>query len=209
MKEPLSFFLASANPHKAQEFTQLIDPKILIVQPSPQKQEVEESGLSFYENAFRKAQIYHRAFQVPVMSDDSGLNVAALPKELGVHSARFGGARLNDLQRCELLIEKLKDKKDDERQAFFTCVLCFFFGPKEVFFFEGRLEGSIASAPSGEFGFGYDPVFIPSKYSKYSKHSENAKDFADRTLAELPQWKKQNSHRFHACQSALSFFSRF
>ncbi|WP_127718376.1 non-canonical purine NTP pyrophosphatase [Halobacteriovorax sp. HLS] len=188
----MKFILASGNTHKAQEFSELLDPNILEVSAASEKLEVEENGVSYNENAFLKAKAYYDRFQLPVLSDDSGLNVAAIPNELGIHSARFGGDGLTDKDRALLLLEKMKNI--DNRDANFTCVLCFYLNPQEIFFFEGRLQGKIGREYLGEHGFGYDPIF------------HGLGPFEDQTVAQVPEWKHENSHRSKACKSALKFF---
>ena len=131
----------------------------------------------------------------PVMADDSGLVVQALPNQLGIHTARFGGEGLSSFERNKLLINAMSSFSQlEERSAYFICVLCFYFSEEEFFFFEGRLEGNIDTEIKGEMGFGYDPVFIPTQ----SKESLS--------LAMLPSWKREHSHRALACQHAQKFF---
>lgn len=188
----IKLYLASGNQHKAEEFAELFDLNILNVEAAPKKVDVVEDGLTYSENALKKAQAYYEEFKVPVVSDDSGLNVQALPDDLGIQTARFGGEGLSASERNTLLLEKMKGV--NEREAEFICVLCFYFSPDEVFFFEGRLKGTIGQEQLGDEGFGYDPVFMPTK-------TEEGK-----SLAQLPEWKQLNSHRALACQSALKFF---
>jgi XTP/dITP diphosphohydrolase len=183
--------LASGNKHKAEELSELLHP--LVVVSAPEGLDIAETGSSFYENAFLKAEGYFKKYQRPTLSDDSGLVVAALPGELGIHSARFGGEGLTDWQRCELLLEKMADEK--ERSAYFVCVLCLYLSPTEVFYFEGRVQGSIGMTPAGEQGFGYDPLFYPEKNSP--------KSFAEDKL-----WKQGHSHRALACLELGKFFQR-
>ena len=180
--------LASGNPHKADELTELL-PSFSIILPK-EKIPVEETGDTFFANSEIKAQSYHEKFNTPALADDSGLIVDALPGELGVKSARFGGDGLSDQDRTNLLLQKMEGVKN--RSACFICVLCFYISSTERFFFEGRLQGKISLEARGEKGFGYDPVFIP----------RSKKD----TLAMLPQWKKENSHRAKAARAALKFF---
>ncbi len=188
----MEFVLASGNAHKAEEFSELFDKNILKVVAASSKLEVDETGSTYNENAFLKAKAYYDQFKVPVLADDSGLNVAALPEELGIYSARFGGDGLTDKDRALLLLEKLKGI--EKREAFFTCVLCFYISPQEIFFFEGRLNGFIGQNYIGDHGFGYDPIF------------HGLGEFEARTVAEVPEWKHKNSHRFHACKMAQKFF---
>lgn len=190
----IEFILASGNAHKAQEFSELFDSKIITVKAAPNKLEVIEDGVSYFENALLKAQAYYKEFKKPVLADDSGLNVAALPKELGIHSARFGGEGLKDKDRALLLLEKLG--LESNREASFTCVLCVYLNEKEIFYFEGRMGGSIGYAYRGEGGFGYDPVFIPSEAD------------GELTVAELSDWKNKFSHRALAVNLAQKFFSQ-
>jgi XTP/dITP diphosphohydrolase len=83
----------------------------------------------------------------------------------------------------------------ENRLANFTCVLCCYLSPEEVYFFEGRVHGVIGTEYRGDKGFGYDPVFVPTRAENDGK-----------TLAELPEWKNKNSHRAKAAQAALAFF---
>tara|TARA_B100000886_G_scaffold336507_1_gene295432 strand:- start:242 stop:832 length:591 start_codon:yes stop_codon:yes gene_type:complete len=187
------FTLASGNPHKSIEFNHLFKDGPLRVKVAPEKLEVDEIGETFNENAYLKAKAYYDKFSTPVISDDSGLVVSALPDDLGVKSARFGGLDLSDAGRTSLLLEKLTSEKD--RSAYFVCVLCFYLNPAEVFFFEGRCSGSITTKKVGEEGFGYDPVFRPEGQKK--------------TFAEDSEWKSENGHRAKAVTQAHQFFSGF
>ena len=137
----MELLLASGNAHKAEEFSELFDPKILVVKAAPEKIDVVEDGLTYFENALLKAKAYYDKFKVPVIADDSGLNVQSLPNELGLHSARFGGPGLTDRERAELLLKKMDGVS--AREAYFSCVLCVYFSEKEIFYFEGRLNCSI------------------------------------------------------------------
>ncbi len=193
MGKPYSFLLASGNAHKAQEFAELFDEQIVSIQAASEKIEVDEDAETFQANALKKAQAYFTRFKRPVVADDSGLVVNALPDELGVHSARFGGPGLSDSQRTQLLLEKMDGVVD--RSAYFVCHLCFYFSAQEVYFFEGRLKGRIGEIARGGHGFGYDPVFIPEKIEDGS------------TFAENPGFKAKHSHRAVACHYAQSFFS--
>ncbi|MBY0414899.1 MAG: non-canonical purine NTP pyrophosphatase [Bdellovibrionales bacterium] len=191
----MELILASSNAHKAEEFSELFDPKLVTVKPAPSKIEVEEDGASYFENALLKARAYYEKFKIPVIADDSGLNVQALPNELGLHSARFGGEGLSDQDRAMLLLKKMDGVTN--REAFFSCVLCVYFSEKEIFYFEGRMNGSIGYSYRGSTGFGYDPVFIPAE-----KADEGL------TVAELHEWKQKNSHRAVAVGFAQKFLGQ-
>lgn len=187
-----SFLLASGNAHKAEEFKELFQ-GILTINPAPQTLEVDETGKTYTENAFLKAKAYYDTYKTPALADDSGLNVEALPDILGVQSARFAPELKDYSDKCKKVIDLLSTK--DNRAAYFVCVLCFYLSPDEVYFFEGRVHGTIAFELSGEKGFGYDPIFIPER-----------KELDGKSLAELPEWKNEFSHRAKASQSALQFF---
>jgi XTP/dITP diphosphohydrolase len=187
-----NFILASSNAHKAEEFKVLFK-GVLSVEPAPQSLEVDESGSTFTENAYLKAKAYFDKFAVPALADDSGLVVEALPELLGVQSARFAPELSSYVDKCQKLIELLKSKEN--RSAYFVCVLCFYLSPEEVYFFEGRVQGKIGNELKGGHGFGYDPIFIPDRKEQDGK-----------SLAELPDWKNEFSHRARASQSALHFF---
>lgn len=190
----IDLILASSNAHKAEEFSELFDPKIVTVKAAPHKIDVVEDGTSYFENALLKAQAYYKEFKIPVIADDSGLDVVALPEELGIFSARFGGADLKDKERALLLLDKMEGKTS--REANFTCVLCVYLNEKEIFYFEGRMGGSVGFAYRGDGGFGYDPVFIPTEGD------------GELTIAELGSLKNKISHRAIAVKLAQKFFSQ-
>ena len=123
---------------------------------------LEEDGDTFAANALIKAEGLFRATGLPCLSDDSGLCVDALNGEPGVFSARYGGEGLTDEERNSLLLENLSSFDVEQRTARFKCVVCFVQPDQEPRYFQGEVEGSIAFAPSGSAGFGYDPVFIES-----------------------------------------------
>jgi XTP/dITP diphosphohydrolase len=187
-----SFILASGNAHKAEEFKELFKDAVSVV-PAPKTLEVDETGTTFTENAFLKAKAYYEAFKVATLADDSGLSIMALPNELGLQSARFAPDLATYPEKNRRILDMLKDATD--RSAHFTCVLCFYLSPDEVFFFEGRVHGTIGHDLKGKGGFGYDPIFIPER-----------KEGDGESLAQLPEWKNEFSHRAKAVQSALHFF---
>ena len=190
----LELVLASNNQHKIRELSILLDPQLFKIVPPPEKLEVEENGASYYENAHLKAKACFELCKCPVVADDSGLNVLAYPDELGIKSARFGGPGLKDEERTQLLLERVKKLPLEQRGAHYTCVLCFYLSPQEIYFFEGKLEGELIEEWKGAGGFGYDPIFHP------TGRPEGV------TLAMEEEWKEKNSHRSRAAQRAVSFF---
>lgn len=188
----LEFILASGNPHKAEEFAELLAGRVA-VKAAPRGLNPDETGKTFIENALIKAKAYYDEFGLPALADDSGLTVEALPEILGVQSARFLPEKPDYKDKCAELLRLMSGA--EKRQAHFTCVMCCYLSPTEIYFFEGRVHGEIGLEYRGQHGFGYDPVFVPTR-------SEND----GKSLAELPEWKNKNSHRAKAALAALSFF---
>lgn len=188
------FLLASGNSHKAEEFKELFEGKI-VVNAAPGTLEVDETGANFAENALIKARSYFEVYKVPTLADDSGLVLEAFPEILGLKSARFAPDLEKYSDKCARILELYKEKSPASRNAYFICVLCFYVSSEEYYFFEGRVHGVIGESLKGSHGFGYDPIFIPER-----------KENDGLSLAELPEWKNEFSHRAKASRSALSFF---
>lgn len=151
--------LATRNAGKLVELQALcrgvLDLRLLPTDPAPP--EVDEDQDSYLGNALKKARAIAAFTGGAALADDSGLEVDALPGELGVRSARYGGAGLDDAGRCARLLEALRGVA--QRSARFRCVLVLTQDGEWVSC-EGTLEGEIADAPRGDGGFGYDPVFL-------------------------------------------------
>lgn len=123
--------------------------------------EVEETGATFEANARLKAAEYSRRTDLPVLADDSGLEVDALDGAPGVLSARYGGPGLDDDGRNRHLLHELAGTPDPGRRtARFHCVLAVAQAGEVLATFDGVVEGRILAAPRGENGFGYDPLFF-------------------------------------------------
>ena len=125
--------------------------------------DIEETGLSFHENALLKARQASQLTGLPALGDDSGLCVKALNNEPGIYSARYNGASSSFESKMLKLLATLKNQH--ERDAFFVCVLAFVKNDLDPLprFYEGFWHGQIANEIKGEHGFGYDPIFIPIK----------------------------------------------
>lgn len=190
----MDLILASGNPHKAEELNELFKDSKLNIQASTEKLEVIEDGISFQENAFKKAKAYFDRFKKPTLADDSGLVIPARADILGVQSARYAPELATYTEKNQALLKDLDGLK--ERKAYFVCYFCFYLNPEEVFFFEGRVHGEIGLKAQGADGFGYDPIFFPD-----GKEGQS--------LAELPHWKMEHSHRAKAVKEALKFFQNF
>jgi XTP/dITP diphosphohydrolase len=126
--------------------------------------DVEETGTTFAENAMLKAKAICEASNLPAIADDSGLCVDALNGGPGVYSARYGGEGLDDKGRYQLLLNNLRGQST--RAAHFACAIACAFPNGKTLTAEGRCNGTIAFAPMGEGGFGYDPVFLSTELRK-------------------------------------------
>ena len=157
----MRFVLATHNPGKLREMGEILnDFGIEVVSPKDLgiTVDVEETGSTFAENAMLKAKAICKAANLPAIADDSGLCVDALGGAPGVYSARYGGEGLDDRGRYMLLLSSLRGAPT--RAAHFACAVACAFPNGDTLTAEGRCDGSIAYAPLGEGGFGYDPVFL-------------------------------------------------
>jgi len=199
----MQIVIASGNEGKVRELTRLFEePRISLVSMKSlvaPDYEVEETGHTFEENAWLKALCVCRLLGVPVIADDSGLEVDALQGRPGVHSARYGGLGATDEENNQLLLREMENISPPERGARFRCVLvlavpCAGAGgqggePVRVARASGAVEGTILTAPQGTQGFGYDPLFCP-------------QESPERTMAEMsPAQKNALSHRAIAAQA--------
>lgn len=181
--------VATKNEGKAKEFKKFfsafrIDAVSLLDLPDSIP-DVEETGDTFEENAALKAEAIANLLDVPTLSDDSGLVIDALNGRPGIYSARYAGEAKNDKANVKKVLEELKNVPAEERTARFVCVLAIAAPNQQTFFCKGTCEGTIAFAPAGSNGFGYDPIFIPNGYNQ--------------TMAQLlPDEKNKISHRRNA-----------
>ena len=186
--------LATGNRHKQDELKGLLKGiPYELVTPSELgiDDRVEESGCTLEENAALKATAYSIRSGLLSLADDSGLEVAALNGEPGVFSSRYAGENASDVDRINFLLSKLKKIPEEERQAKFRCVIAITTPQGKVELCPGECKGVIALNPSGEEGFGYDPVFYLPQLGK--------------TMAELsPAEKNSISHRGRAAAKARS-----
>lgn len=155
--------LASGNKGKVREFNQLLGGLNLEVIPQTEfgVPEVEETGLTFVENAILKARNAAQHTGLPAIADDSGLEVDALKGAPGIYSARYAGADASDEQNLIKLLNTMEDVPESGRTARFQCLLVYMeheLDPTPVIC-QGTWEGRITEKPQGENGFGYDPVF--------------------------------------------------
>lgn len=159
-----SIVLASNNPGKVREFSQLLaDVRIqVIAQGEFGVPEAAETGLTFIENAILKARNAAAHSGLPAMADDSGIEVDALHGAPGIYSARFAGPGASDADNLRKLLRDLDEVPDDRRTARYQCVLAYLRHAQDPtpLICQGTWEGVILREPRGQNGFGYDPVFL-------------------------------------------------
>lgn len=155
--------LASKNRHKLEEISQItkkFDMELLLQSELGVDIDVEETGKSFEENSFLKAEAVMKATGLPALADDSGIAVDALGGEPGIYSARYGfDPTLDDWGRLELLLKNTEHVPDGQRQAQFVCVITMVTPEGQTIQARGEIHGELLRAPAGENGFGYDPIF--------------------------------------------------
>jgi XTP/dITP diphosphohydrolase len=183
--------LASANPDKAMEIRAIVATSLPGVELRPRPADlpdVVEDGDTLVDNARLKAVAVAEATGEAALADDTGLEVAALDGAPGVYSARFAGERASYAENVDKLLGLLEGGSD-RRARFRTVAMVRWPDGREVIA-EGVLEGTIASAPRGEGGFGYDPVFVPNgggglTYAEMGTDAKNALSHRSRALREL------------------------
>lgn len=157
--------------------------------------DVDETGESFEENSFIKADAVCRASGEPAVADDSGLAVDALNGAPGIYSARYAGEHGNDAKNRAKLLEALKDVPEGERGAKFVCVITLVLPDGRRLVSRGECPGRIGFEEKGDNGFGYDPLFIP--------------DGSDKSFAELDaEVKNSISHRARALEGLRPLLER-
>lgn len=181
--------LASKNPHKLVEISQItkkFDMELVLESELGVDIDVEETGTTFEENSFLKANAVMQATGLPALADDSGIAVDALNGEPGIYSARYGfDESLDDAGRVQLLLKNMEAVPDGARQAQFVCVITLVTPEGKVIQARGEVHGEVLRETAGEGGFGYDPIFY---YPPFGK-----------TLAQVtPEEKNRVSHRAKA-----------
>ena len=181
--------LASKNKHKLVEISKITEKfgiELVLQSELGVDLDVEETGTTFEENSFLKAEAVMKATGLPALADDSGIAVDALNGEPGIYSARYGfDDSLDDWGRLLLLLKNTEHVPDGQRQAQFVCVITMVTPDGEVIQARGEIHGELTREARGENGFGYDPIFF---YPPLGK-----------TTAELSsEEKNQVSHRANA-----------
>ncbi|SVA74660.1 uncharacterized protein METZ01_LOCUS127514 [marine metagenome] len=189
--------LASHNLNKVEEIQMLLGNQFHVIpQQAFDIPPIEETGSTFQENALLKAKTVFDITGLPVIGDDSGLEVAALDNQPGVYSSRFAGANASDDDNIDKLLRAMHNIPSAKRSARFRCVVAFLGASSldQPIFFEGEWVGYIANKRTGKNGFGYDPIFVDLQ--------------SELTAAELNSDQKNKiSHRGKAIQSLKCYLA--
>ena len=192
MKE---IMIATSNAHKVEEFREMLEPlgiQVRSLLDLEEKVEIEETGTTFAENAMIKALSVHERLGIPVISDDSGLEVDAMDKAPGVYSARFLGYDTPYEEKNQYIMDQVKGKT---RAARYVCAIAYVEEDGAGHVFTGVVEGEIADHARGEKGFGYDPIFYYPPYgatlAEVSEEKKNAISHRGRALAQLIAYMKE------------------
>lgn len=182
----MKIILASNNKNKIAELKQILSPlgyEIISQSEAGVNIEVEESGTTFEENSMIKAKAVYEISKMPVIADDSGLEVDYLGKAPGVYSHRYAGENATDKDRCKKILNELDGVSDEKRTARFVCVISYIDSNGNASVMRGECEGFIGKEMKGDNGFGYDPIFM----------------IGDRSFAEISSEEKNTiSHRANA-----------
>lgn len=190
MKE---IMIVSTNAHKIEEFKQMLEPlgfRVLSLKDLDSEADIEENGTTFQENAAIKADYIRNRCHMMAIADDSGLEIDALNKEPGIHSARYLGHDTDYTYKNTVILKRLENETN--RTARFVSAIALAIPDQETKVFTGIMEGEIHDRIAGENGFGYDPIFYLPEFGC--------------TSAELTSEKKNEiSHRGKALQQVLAY----
>ena len=186
------YIIASHNPNKVKEMQlRLRNISLISLKDIGYQDTIIESGISLKENALIKARCIYEKYNLPCISDDTGLEVDALNGEPGVFSARYAGINSDSNHNIDKLLSKLRGVK--MRSARFRTVICLKNLQGDMFF-EGVVEGVITNKKNGSGGFGYDPIFKPNGFNQ--------------TFSQMSLEKKNKvSHRGLALEKLISYLN--
>lgn len=188
----MKIIVASNNKNKLREFREILSPlgfDVLSQSDVGVNIEVEETGTTFAENAYLKCKAVYDIIRLPVISDDSGLEIDALNGAPGVYSARYA----TDAFRCLRILSEMRDVPDAKRTARFKCCICYINESGVPHYVTGICEGKIGYEKRGTHGFAYDPIFM-----------YNGKSFAELTAEE----KNKVSHRAKAILKLKKYLNK-
>jgi XTP/dITP diphosphohydrolase len=184
----MQILIATSNKHKAVEIRSILDEfrdNLKILSDFGDLPKPVEDGKTYYKNALKKALHYHWQTGLPTLADDSGLEIDAFNGEPGVFSARYINPRMSFSERSRIILEKMQEVPEDKRTARFHCCCVLVVNENDIRSECGILDGRIGYEITGNYGFGYDPIFFLPERGVY--------------LAELPPEEKNRiSHRADA-----------
>jgi XTP/dITP diphosphohydrolase len=196
----MKIVLATKNPSKTKELRSLakgLPIEIVSLDTFPAIKMPAEDGSTFRENAIKKARYAAERTGLAALADDSGLEVDALGRLPGIHSARYAGETATDEENNIKLLRELRGVPPEERTARFKCVIALVEGPGKEFTFEGTTEGLIGSAPEGTRGFGYDPLFVVPEtgttMAGLDPEGKNRISHRGRAMEKLRKWLLENA----------------
>ena len=186
--------LATNNTHKLKEVREILSPHKITVYGlndlNLHPEDVDENADTYAGNALIKAQSIQKLTTMPIIADDSGMEIEALDNQPGLHSARFADQHGGHANAIQAILQELKKK--DNRKARFMCDIILVNEDEKPLLFEGIVDGHIAEEPFGKGGFGYDPIFVADELKK--------------TYAEMTQEEKNKvSHRGKALKKLLTY----
>ena len=182
--------IGTHNIGKFREISFLLNKKIKKILPSSLKiRSPKETGKTFLANAKLKAKYFSKYVNFPVISDDSGLCIKALNGNPGIYSARMAKRYGSFFKAMQIILKKMKNKKN--RSAVFICSLSYI-SDKKSYSVVGKIKGTISKKIIGKKGFGYDPIFIPNKYSvTFGQMPKSKKIFIDHRYIAFRKLKKK------------------
>jgi len=190
----LEILIATNNLGKIKEIKDILDSpeiKILTMKDFPHLPKIEEDGKTYQENAFKKASKISEYTGKICLADDSGLEIDYLKGKPGIYSSRWGNS---DEERINKVLRLLESVPKNKKNAKFVCVVVLVFPDGKIYMVKEECKGSIAFSPKGDYGFGYDPIFLVPEY--------------DKTFAELgDKIKNQISHRGKAMRRMINIIN--
>lgn len=188
-----TIILASNNKNKLKEISEKVKEfnfNVISQSQAGYDIEVEETGKTFEENAILKAEAIYKISNMPVIAEDSGLEIDSLNGEPGVYTGRYAGPNATSQDKIEKVLKLMKDVEENKRTARFKCVICYIDKKGEKHIFEGSCEGKITYEPCGTAGFDYDPIFL----------------YDTRTFAQMSSEEKNKiSHRGQAVNKLVEY----
>lgn len=193
----MKIVFATNNKNKLREIREILGPDFEIVSLSEIgcHEDIPETGDTLEENALQKAQFVCDKYHIGCFADDTGLEVEALDGQPGVHSARYAEGTDHDSEaNMAKLLANLEDKSN--RNARFRTIIVLLQQNAQPIYFEGRVDGQIATEKHGTEGFGYDPIFVPEGYDKsFAELGEEIKNTIShraRAVVKLSEYLKEN-----------------